>query len=691
MAESADLLFELGTEELPPVALKKLSDAFTREFVAGLERANLSYSEVKSYAAPRRLAILVSDCLLRQPDRELERRGPAVQAAYDKDGNPSKAAEGFARSCGVSFDQLERVATDKGEWLMYRINETGRTAAELLPEIAETALNKLPIPKRMRWGDSDAQFVRPVHWLLFLHGNAVVDCTILEAQADRFTRGHRFHHPEKIEISDGQSYAGILESQGYVIADFASRREKIRQQVNTTAEALGAQAEIDEALLDEVAALVEWPIPIAASFEEKYLEVPHEALILTMKKNQKYFHLVDGDGKLMNHFITIANIDSPKPEVIKEGNERVVRPRLADAMFFWQQDGKKRLEERIESLNSVVFQQKLGSMYDKSHRVAALSRYIAEKTGGDPELAYRAGMLSRCDLMTEMVYEFPEMQGVMGRYQAGRDDEPAELATAMEEFYLPRFSGDQLPRSRTGIAISLAEKIDTLIGIFGIGQKPTGDKDPFALRRAALGALRIMQQHNLTIGFRALLSSADEGLGDRIESQTVVDEVYDFMLERLKGIYLDKGISVNVFEAVASLKPDSIADFDRRINAVISFEKLPEAEALAAANKRIHNILKKVDQPIAAQVKPDLFEGSEEAALFQKITAKSQQIEPLMQAFDYAESLVALADLREAVDHFFDKVMVMADDEAIRNNRLALLNQLYNLFIGVADISRLQS
>ncbi|MCG8427937.1 MAG: glycine--tRNA ligase subunit beta [Chromatiales bacterium] len=691
MADSADLLFELGTEELPPVALKRLSDAFTREFVAGLQRANLTFNEVKAYAAPRRLAITVSECSLQQPDREIERRGPAVQAAFDKEGNPSKAAEGFARSCGTTVDQLDRIKTEKGEWLMFQIQETGKPAAELLPEIAENALNKLPIPKRMRWGDSDAQFVRPVHWLLFLHGDTVVDCTILEAKADRYTQGHRFHSPDNIEISSPASYAETLSTKGYVIADFETRREQIRSQVISTAEDLGGRAEIDEELLDEVTALVEWPVPIAAGFEERFLEVPHEALILTMKKNQKYFHLVDSDGNLMNHFITIANVDSSNPDVIKAGNERVVRPRLADAMFFWQQDGKKRLEDHIESLKSVVFQQKLGSIYDKSTRVSALAGFIADKIGGDVELAKRAGMLSRCDLMTEMVYEFPEMQGIMGRYQAGRDGEPTELGTAMDEFYMPRFSGGQLPESMTGIAISLAEKIDTVLGIFGIGQKPTGDKDPFGLRRSALGALRIMQERNLDIAFHELLTQAVRELGDRVESYDLVEEVYDFMLERLKGIYLDKGISINVFEAVASVKPDSIADFDRRINAVISFEKLAEAESLAAANKRIHNILKKAGQPVQNGVDAGLFEGDEERALFEKIAAKSEQIAPMMQQFGYEETLVSLADLRDSVDHFFDKVMVMADDEAIRNNRLALLNRLYGLFIGVADISKLQS
>jgi glycyl-tRNA synthetase beta chain len=687
MNQCKDLLFELGTEELPPVALRRLSAALTEEFVAGLEKAGLTHAEVTSFATPRRLAVLVKDCAEKQPDREGERRGPALQASFDAQGNPSKAAQGFARSCGTSVDKLERIKTDKGEWLGFRLHEPGKPAMELLPGIAEHALNRLPIPKRMRWGQSEAQFVRPVHWLLFLHGTDVVPCRLLDAEAGPFTRGHRFHHPDQIEITEPKLYAEILEHTGIVIAHFDIRREHIRRQVENTADTLGGRAEIDENLLDEVTALVEWPQPIAAGFEEEFLEVPHEALILTMKKNQKYFHLVDANQHLMNHFITIANIDSPTPEVIKEGNERVVRPRLSDAKFFWEQDGRQSLESRIDSLKSVVFQQKLGSMYDKSERVSRLAGVIAARVGGDAELARRAGMLSRCDLMTEMVGEFPEMQGIMGRYQAQRDGESEELAQAMEEFYLPRFSGDRLPQSPAGIAISLAEKLDTLVGIFSIGQKPTGDKDPFALRRAALGALRIMREHAMPIGLKELLQEAGGGLQQGGGGS--VDEVYPFMLERLKGIYLELGFSVNTFESVAEVNPGSVADFDRRMQAVVAFEKLPDAEALAAANKRIRNILRKTDETIPEAPDPSLFQGSEETALHRSVEEKSTEIRPLLAAFDYAGVLVSLAQLRQPVDRFFDQVMVMADDQAIRRNRLALLMRLNQLFLGVADISRL--
>jgi len=672
------------------MALQHLSAALAREFAAGLDAAGLAHGEVTSYAAPRRLALWVRDCSKRQPDRETERRGPAVQAAFDADGMPTKAAEGFARSCGTSAASLERLVTDKGEWLAYRVRERGRPAAELLPGIAEHALNRLPIPKRMRWGASEAQFVRPVHWLLFLHGDNLVPCTLLDAEADRVSYGHRFHHPGPISLHSPGEYAEKLRTEGYVIAHFGERRAKIREQVEHTAETLGGRADLDEELLDEVTALNEWPVPIAGAFEEKYLEVPHEALVLTMKQNQKYFPLFDAAGRLMNHFITIANVDSPRPEVIREGNERVVRPRLADAMFFWQQDGKKRLEDHVESLRHVVFQQQLGSMYDKSRRVAELAAYIAGQLGGDVALARRAGLLSRCDLMTEMVYEFPKMQGIMGRYQARRDGEAEELALAMDEFYMPRYSGDRLPETRTGIAVSLAERLDTLVGIFGIGAKPTGDKDPFALRRAALGALRILSEHSLTLNLREALEQARGLLGARVEDAEVTGTVYDFMLERLRGLYLERGVSHGLFQAVAEIAPPDLADFEQRVQAVAAFSALPQAEALAAANKRIRNILRKAGLAAVPEVRTALFEEAEERELYATVQNMAATISPMLAARDYGATLQALAELKEPVDAFFDKVLVMAEDRAVRDNRLALLQRLAELFLEVADVSHLQ-
>ncbi|MBT3093010.1 MAG: glycine--tRNA ligase subunit beta [Candidatus Thiodiazotropha sp. (ex Lucina pensylvanica)] len=691
MVDQAHLLFELGTEELPPKALKQLSASLKENFTLGLEQANLGHAEIESYATPRRLALLIRDCAVSQPDREIDRRGPAIKAAFDEASNPTKAAEGFARSCNTTVDQLQRLETDKGEWLSYRIHETGKPAVDLLPGIATQALNRLPIPKRMRWGDSEAQFVRPVHWLTFIHGEQVVPCEILDAQSDRLTYGHRFHHPEAITIYNPEDYSSVLQDLGYVIPSFEERREKIHSLVEKSAAEVAATADFDPDLLDEVTALNEWPVAISASFEERFLEVPQEALVATMKGHQKYFPLFNGDGELMNQFVTIANIESPKPKIIREGNERVIRPRLADAMFFWQQDGKVRLEDHLQSLKKVVFQNKLGSMYEKSERVADLAKQISSHIQGNPELAQRAGLLSRCDLMTHMVGEFPSMQGVMGRYQALRDGEDPELAQALDEFYMPRFSGDQLPQTKTGIAISLAEKLDTLIGIFGIGLKPTGDKDPFALRRTALGALRIIREHSLTLDLRELLDAVSHSMSGKLTETAVVDEVHQFMMDRLRGIYIDDGVSIDLFQAVAEVEPGNLADFDRRINAMNDFSKLPEAESLSAANKRIRNILKKSEEQLAQRADPSLFQDDAERTLANKLDELTPQAQPQFERGEYTQGLKILAGLKEPVDHFFDQVMVMTDDTTVRNNRLTLLKQLEGLFLSVADISRLQT
>ena len=543
----------------------------------------------------------------------------------------------------------------------------------------------------MRWGSSDAEFVRPVHWLLFLHGNEVIECTLLDTDAGNVSYGHRFHAPGAINILHPTDYEPELRYRGKVIAGFEARRDAIREQVDVTATSLKGHVDIDEELLDEVTALVEWPVPVAGSFEEKYLEVPHEALILTMKKNQKYFHLLDSSGRLLPYFITISNIESSNPLVIRDGNERVIRPRLADAMFFWQQDGRKTLEARIESLKSVVFQNRLGTLHDKSERVAALALAIAGQIGGDGELAHRAGMLSRCDLMTEMVYEFPDMQGIMGRYQARRDGEPDELAGAMEEFYLPRFSGDALPQTKTGIAIALAERLDTVVGIFGINQKPTGEKDPFGLRRATIGILRILKEHRLPLVLKDLLQLTLDGLVERVENDDVITEVHDYMLDRLRGIYADEGIPADLFHAVAELVPDTLSDFDQRIRAVAAFRELPQAESLAAANKRIRNILRKAGETIPAEIVTDLFETDHERALAELIEETRDEVQPLLEDDNYSEALKTLAGLRDRVDAFFDNVMVMDENADVRANRLAILQQLGALFLEVADISQLQS
>jgi len=689
MADRADLLFELGTEELPPTALRRLSGALCHEFAEGLRRSGLEFGAVRGYATPRRLAVLVEGLARRQPDREVERRGPALAAAYGPDGQPTKAAEGFARSCGVTVADLLRLDTDKGAWLVYRVIEEGRPVAELLPGIAEQALAALPIPKRMRWGDSDVEFVRPVHWVVLLHGEAVVPATILGCRSGGRSRGHRFHHGGEIPIPNPAAYEALLEEEGRVIVDFGRRADRIRAEVLAAAATLGGAAMIDDDLLDEVTALVEWPVAITAGFEERFLAAPQEALILTMKKNQKYFPVVDDRGRLLPRFITIANLDSPRPEVIRAGNERVVRPRLADAMFFWERDGKRTLADRLDDLKGVVFQNQLGSLYDKSIRVSRLAGDIAGQLDEDVGFAEGAGLLSRCDLVTQMVFEFPEMQGVMGRYQARRDGEPEAIAIALDEFYRPRFSGDALPTAPTGLAVALADRLDTLVGIFGIGQRPTGDKDPFALRRAGLGVLRILVERALPLDLRALLAAAAEGLEPWVKRPEVVDEVLDFLLDRLKGIYLEQGVGSEVFEAVAEVRPTRPADFDRRVHAVIEFRALPEAGALAVANKRIRNLLRKAEDVVPERVDEARLAAAAEVGLHRALQDKEQEVGPLLAAGDYTETLRRLAGLREPVDRFFDEVMVMVEDDALRTNRLALLGSLYRLFRRVADVGQL--
>ncbi|HFA59662.1 MAG TPA: glycine--tRNA ligase subunit beta, partial [Rhodospirillales bacterium] len=529
-----DLLIEIGTEELPPKALRRLSGALAEGIREGLEKAGLGFGDLKPYASPRRLAVLVADLAEAQPDREELRRGPALAAAFDDDGCPTKAAEGFARSCGVAVEALERLETDKGAWLAYRLKQQGRPTTELVPDILDNALKRLPIPKRMRWGSLDVEFVRPVHWVVLLFGDEVIETEVLGVRTGRESRGHRFHHPGPLYIGEPGAYAPVLETEGRVVADLDARREAIRGQVIEAGRRLGGEALIDEDLLEEVTALVEWPVAVAGSFEERFLEVPAEALISTMQDHQKYFPVVDGEGRLLPHFITISNIDSRDPEQVRLGNERVIRPRLSDAAFFWEQDRKRPLADRVEQLGDMIFQKKLGTLLDKSRRVSGLAGHIASLIEGDPALAERAALLAKCDLLTQMVYEFPELQGIMGRYYARHDGEPEEVAEALDEQYMPRFAGDELPRTRTGMALALADRLDTLVGIFAIGQAPTGDKDPFALRRAALGVLRILIERNLDLDLEDLLREAAARFDEGIGAQAVVETVFDFMMDRLR-------------------------------------------------------------------------------------------------------------------------------------------------------------
>ncbi len=690
-----DLLIELGTEELPPKALQRLGRAFADGVTEGLARSGLDHGEVTTYAAPRRLALLVRDLEERQRDKKIERRGPAVKAAFDDEGLPTRALEGFARSCGVAIDQLETLETDKGSWLVHRAVEPGRPLQALLPEIVQQALDRLPIPKRMRWGDLDVEFVRPVHWLVLLFGDEVVEAELMAVRAGRHTRGHRFHHPGPLYLAEPAAYAPLLETEGRVVASFEARREAIRAQVEEAAVALGGRAVIDEALLDEVTSMVEWPVAVAGSFDARFLDVPAEALISAMKGHQKYFHLVDGEGRLMPHFITISNIDSRDPGAVRSGNERVIRPRLADAEFFWNQDRKQPLAARREALGSVVFQKALGTLLEKSDRIAARAAAIATELGADPGQARLAGELAKCDLMTEMVGEFPELQGIMGRYYAEADGHPEAVARALEEHYLPRFAGDALPAGPVAQALAIADRLDTLAGLFGIGQPPTGSKDPFALRRAALGVVRIVIEKGLDLDLEAMIEGAIEAYreqGKALEEGTGT-RLFDFMMERLRVYYQEAGLAPDLFDAVLAVRPTRPFDFDQRIRAVAAFRDLPEAEALAAANKRASNILRQAREKgveIASGVDGALLREPEEQALAARIDEVEAAVAPALEALDYRAALTGMARLREALDAFFDTVMVMADDAALRANRLALLERLRRLFLEVADISRLQ-
>lgn len=688
---NADLLIEIGTEELPPLALKQLSEALAGEVLAQIDEAELTHGEPRIYASPRRLGFLIPALQLRQQDRQLEKRGPAVKAAFDDDGKPTKAAEGFAASVGKRVDDLETLDTDKGSWLMARVTEEGRAAAELIPEYVARAVQKLPIPKRMRWGKRKVQFVRPVHWLVALLGDDVLDMELLDQIAGRVTHGHRFHGADEIELKTPEEYEQRLEKEGWVITDFARRRELIQAKVVELGRKAGGTADIDEELLDEVTALVEWPVPLLGSFEEDFLRVPQEALIYAMAEHQKYFPVLDNDGRLMPAFITVSNIESKDEKVVVEGNEKVIRPRLADAAFFYDNDCRKSLEQHAEPLANVIFQQQLGTVADKCQRISTIAAQIAAHVGGDADRAAQAGLLSKADLTTEMVGEFDSMQGTMGYYLARNQGLDDEVAEALHEQYRPRFSGDAVPKTKTGQALSIADKLDTLVGIFGIGQKPSGDKDPYGLRRATLGILRTTIECQLDLDLADLVKANVDAFGDRLSNNDVFPDVMDFIMARYRTMYQDQGIPTPVIRAVLAVTPTRPLDFDRRIRAVQTFMTQPEAEALAAANKRVGNILGKQGEGVATEVNNGLFEEASERSLYQALQEAEVAARPLLDNGEYDQALARLAALREPVDAFFDNVMVMADDEAIRGNRLALLSELRQLFMAVADIGELQA
>jgi glycyl-tRNA synthetase beta chain len=681
-----DFLVELGTEELPPKALRALSESFRDGIVSGLNAAGLAYGDVNVFAAPRRLAVFVGNLATQQPDRTTTVDGPPVKAAFDANGNPTQAALGFAKKNGVDIFAIDK----SGEKLRVVKEQKGEAASALLPGIITQSLNDLPIPKRMRWGASRVEFVRPTQWLVMLFGDEVLDCTILAQKAGRESRGHRFHANTPVRISSPTSYLEDLRG-AWVQADFAERRAVILSKVQALAAKENGKAIIPDALLDEVTALVEWPVPLVCSFEERFLAVPQEALISTMQDNQKYFCLLDDNGKLLPRFITVANIESTHPDYIVSGNEKVVRPRLTDAEFFFNQDKKSKLETRNERLKNVVFQAQLGSVYEKAERVSKLAGVIAAAIGAERALGERAGLLSKCDLATEMVGEFPELQGIAGYYYATHDGEHADVAKALDEQYQPRFAGDALPTGKIGAAVAIADKIDTLVGIFGINQPPTGSKDPFALRRSAIGLLRIIIEKELVLDVQALVNGATKLYGDKLSNANTASDVFEFLLGRYRAMYEEQGIKPDIILAVQALKPTQPFDFDRRVKAVAQFAALPEAAALAAGNKRVSNILAKETVAADAPVNPALFTEAAEKALGEAVSTLAAELAPLFEQREYTASLNRLAALRPQVDAFFTEVMVMADDAAVKANRLALLAKLRGLFLQVADISLLQT
>ena len=681
-------LVELGTEELPPKALKSLGEAFATQFEAALTQADLSFDSVSWFAAPRRLAVYVSGLAEGQADKVVEKRGPAVSAAFDADGNPTKAAQGWARGNGIDVADAERLVTDKGEWLLHKAHVPGQPVAELLEGLINQAVSKLPIPKPMRWGNYNTQFIRPVHTLCVLYGSEVVNVSVLGLTSGRVVQGHRFHGEVRFELDHADNYASALEQQ-YVLADFEARKDKVRQQLEDAAQSLSLKPDYNEDLLEEIASLVEWPVVLQAGFDEAFLAVPKEALIYTMKDDQKYVPLLDSDGALSNTFLFVTNIESRDASQVISGNEKVIRPRLADAEFFFNSDKKKTLESRLESLETVLFQKQLGTLKEKSERISALSAFIASQIDANETQAARAGLLAKTDLMSNMVMEFPDVQGVMGKYYALNDGEDAPVAEALYEQYMPRFAGDALPSSGVSASVALADKLDTLVGIFGIGQLPKGDKDPFALRRAAIGVLRIVTELSLPLDLETLVSKAIDVYGDKLTNAETQSQVVDFVLGRFTALLQDQAIAIDVIQAAAARRPTKPADYLARVHAVDKFKALEEAEALAAANKRVANILAKQNVEVTDTVNIDesLLAEEAEKALYIELKAAQKEVDIAVPSQDYTRILTALATLRNVIDNFFDNVMVMADDEAIKNNRLALLSLLRQLFLTTADIS----
>jgi glycyl-tRNA synthetase beta chain len=684
-----EFLIELGTEELPPTQLRTLAESFASNFEAELKAAELNHEGVKWYAAPRRLALKVAALAESQSDKVVEKRGPAISVAFDDDGNATKAAQGWARGNGITVEQADRLKTEKGEWLLFKQEVKGKSTSEIIVELAAQALAKLPIAKPMRWGNKTTQFIRPVKTLTMLMGSDLVAGEILGVASDRTIRGHRFMGEQAFTIDSAEQYPAVLEKRGKVMADYEARKAIILADAQKAAQAVGGIADLEDDLVEEVTSLVEWPVVLTAKFEEEFLKVPSEALVYTMKGDQKYFPVYDENKKLLPNFIFVSNIESKEPRYVIEGNEKVVRPRLADAEFFFNTDRKRPLIDRLPELDQAIFQKQLGTIKDKTDRITELAGYIAEQIEADIEKSKRAGLLAKCDLMTSMVFEFTDTQGVMGMHYATHDGEDAEVAKALYEQYMPRFAGDELPSTGVSAAVAMADKLDTIVGIFGIGQAPKGS-DPFALRRASLGVLRIIVEKGYNLDLVDLIAKAKSLFGEKLSNDNVESDVIDFMLGRFRAWYQDEGFSVDIIQAVLARRPTKPADFDQRVKAVSHFRELDAAEALAAANKRVGNILAKNAVELADSVNESLLAEDAEKQLADKIAHYQVELAPAFAAHDYQTILASLADLREVVDTFFDNVMVMADDEAVKLNRLTLLSQLRSLFLQVADISLLQ-
>lgn len=686
-----DLIIEIGTEELPPKSLRKLAEAFKDGLVSGINTTGLHYQSVKWFATPKRLAVLFSELQEKQQDQVIEKRGPAVSAAFDADGNPTKAALGWARGNGIEVSEAERLKTDKGEWLLAKIAQPGKHVTDLLQNIVDAALKQLPIPKAMRWGDSAEEFVRPIHSLLAMFGSEVVAISVKGVAATNQTQGHRFHSPAYRELPHANQYEALL-AEHYVTADYEKRKADIQQALQSKAAEYQGHIEPDAELLEEITSLVEHPVVMAATFEERFLAVPKEALIYTMKGDQKYIPLLDDDNKLLPVFLFVSNIDSRVPQSVISGNEKVIRPRLADAEFFYQTDLKTNFADNIDQLGNIVFQKQLGTIKERVQRISSLSGAIADKVSGNATDAARAGLLCKNDLVSNMVLEFTSLQGIMGRYYASACGENTQVATAIGEQYLPAFAGDTLPSTLESAAVAIAEKLDTLVGIFATGQLPKGDKDPFALRRATIGILRICIEQSLPLDLVWLVDEAAKLVQPKFDKPIDTQQVLDFVNARLKSMYLEQGYEAPVLLAVMAKQPRIAVDFAKQVEAIKQFAQHPAAEALASANKRVANIIRKSQEEsitLLDEVDESLLEDDAEKQLYNRVSQIEAQVASLAECGEYTEALAQLASLKDVIDNFFDNVMVNADDINVRTNRLTLLSKLRNAFLFVADVSLL--